>query len=87
MTTAKKTRVAVIGVGDFGRNHVRVYKELDNAHLAGIVDANPERVSFLKEALPTIPCLRVGTEETAEALKEIAPGGFDIQLYQPKYRK
>jgi predicted dehydrogenase len=39
----KKIRVGVIGVGDFGRNHVRVWRELEGAELAGIVDADAER--------------------------------------------
>jgi predicted dehydrogenase len=43
MTEARKIRVAVVGVGDFGRNHVRVYRDLDDAELVGIVDARPER--------------------------------------------
>jgi len=39
-------RVAVIGAGAFGRNHLRVYRELETAHphlvqLAAVVDANP----------------------------------------------
>ncbi len=39
--------MAVIGVGAFGRNHARVYRELaqqdGNVELAAVVDANPER--------------------------------------------
>jgi predicted dehydrogenase len=41
--SAQKIRVAVVGVGDFGRNHARVYRELEEAELVGIVDANAER--------------------------------------------
>jgi len=41
----KKIRVAVVGVGDFGRNHVRVFRELDNVELVCVVDANAERAS------------------------------------------
>ncbi len=37
------TRVAVVGVGDFGRNHVRVYRELPEAVLVGVVDSNAQR--------------------------------------------
>ena len=35
-------QVAVIGVGSFGRNHARVYKELapEGVELAAVVDAN-----------------------------------------------
>lgn len=42
-----KTRVAVVGVGAFGRNHVRVYHQLqargEPVELVGIVDASPPR--------------------------------------------
>lgn len=34
------TRVAVIGVGSMGRNHVRVYNEMPGVELVGIVDQN-----------------------------------------------
>ena len=34
-------RVAVIGVGAMGRNHARVYNELDHAELVAVADSNP----------------------------------------------
>ena len=34
-------RVAVIGVGAMGRNHARVYNELDHAELVAVADINP----------------------------------------------
>ncbi|MCU1306643.1 MAG: oxidoreductase [Acidobacteriaceae bacterium] len=50
-TTVEKTRVAVIGVGAFGRNHARVYSELQKqgepVELAAVCDANPERAAEL----------------------------------------
>lgn len=39
----KKIRVGVVGVGDFGRNHVRVFHDLPEAEIIGIHDADPER--------------------------------------------
>lgn len=36
----KKTKVAVIGVGNMGRHHVRVYSELTNVELVAISDIN-----------------------------------------------
>src|ERR1700690_772656 len=39
----KPIRVAVVGVGEFGRNHVRVWREIEGAELVGIVDTNAER--------------------------------------------
>lgn len=34
-------KVAVIGVGSMGRNHVRVYSEMPGVQLVGVADANP----------------------------------------------
>ena len=48
MSTAaesEKIRVAVVGTGEFGRNHVRVYRELAGAELVGIYDQNQERAA------------------------------------------
>lgn len=36
-------RVAVIGAGRMGANHLRIYDQLKNAELVGVVDADPER--------------------------------------------
>ena len=49
----KKIRVAVVGAGDFGRNHARVYRELAEAELVGVVDANPERAARLAAEFST----------------------------------
>ena len=39
----RPVRVAVVGVGDFGRNHARVYRQLEGVELVGIVDSTSER--------------------------------------------
>ena len=49
----KKVRVAVVGAGDFGRNHARVYREIADAELIGIVDANPERAGQIAKEFST----------------------------------
>jgi len=54
--SGRKIRVAVVGAGDFGRNHVRVYRELDDAELVGVVDTSADRArsvaaEFATEAL------------------------------------
>ena len=45
MPASQPLRVAVVGAGAFGRNHLRVYRELQNAgeavELAGVVDREP----------------------------------------------
>jgi predicted dehydrogenase len=38
----QKVRVAVVGAGEFGRNHARVYRELTDVELVGIVDSRAE---------------------------------------------
>jgi UDP-N-acetylglucosamine 3-dehydrogenase len=39
----KKLGVAVIGTGFWGKNHARVYRELESTELVGICDVNAER--------------------------------------------
>jgi predicted dehydrogenase len=58
-----RLRVAVVGVGDFGRNHARVYRQIENAELVGVVDADAGRArkvaeEFSTSALPDIESLR-----------------------------
>ncbi len=58
----RKIRVAVVGVGDFGRNHARVYRELEEAELLAVVDTNPARAAeaakeFSATALPNLEAL------------------------------
>ena len=49
---SKPIRVAVVGAGEFGRNHARVYRELGSAELVGIYDQNRERAAAI--ALPIV---------------------------------
>ncbi|HSE48413.1 MAG TPA: Gfo/Idh/MocA family oxidoreductase [Terriglobales bacterium] len=58
MSPQKKLRVAVVGVGAFGRNHARVYHELAqqadaNVELAGVVDADFARARELAQQFGT----------------------------------
>jgi predicted dehydrogenase len=41
--TANPLRVAAIGAGAFGRNHLRIVQQSGSAVLAGVYDPNPER--------------------------------------------
>ncbi len=40
-------RIAVVGAGSFGRNHVRVLSAMPEVHLAAIVDTDFERAQTL----------------------------------------
>ena len=42
-----KLGVAIIGTGFWGKNHARVYKELENTNLVAICDVDPERAKTI----------------------------------------
>jgi predicted dehydrogenase len=48
-------RVAVAGTGAFGRNHLRIYSELEGVTLAAAIEPNPSRAAEVAEkyAIPT----------------------------------
>ena len=50
---ARKIRVAVVGVGEFGRNHARVFRELPGAGLVGVYDQNAERAASIASEFHT----------------------------------
>src|SRR5450631_956265 len=43
MSAAARVAVAVMGVGEFGRNHARVYRELEDVELVGVFDREPAK--------------------------------------------
>lgn len=49
----RKIRVAVAGCGEFGRNHVRVYREMENVELAGVFDQSKERAEQIAQEFET----------------------------------
>lgn len=51
MSTARKSRVAVVGVGHLGRFHARIYRENPRSELICIVDPNGERARELATEL------------------------------------
>jgi predicted dehydrogenase len=48
-----KVRVAVVGTGEFGRNHARVYREIEGAELVGVYDCNAERAASVATEFQT----------------------------------
>jgi predicted dehydrogenase len=95
--TEKPIRVAVVGVGDFGRNHVRVYREMPGVTLAGIVDINADRAKavaaeFGTQVLPDISALAgnvdavslaVPTIEHARIGTRLLEQGIDVLVEKP----
>src|SRR4029077_209364 len=48
-----KIRVGVVGAGEFGRNHARVYREMDSVELVGVLDENPARAEAIAQEFGT----------------------------------
>src|ERR1700675_425529 len=48
-----KIRVGVVGRGEFGRNHPRVYREMDSVELAGVLDQNAARAEAIAKEFGT----------------------------------
>jgi predicted dehydrogenase len=49
----RRLRCGAVGVGRMGRHHARVYAQLDNCELVGVVDANPTTASELADKFDT----------------------------------
>lgn len=92
-----KVKVAVVGVGDFGRQHARVYRELDDAELVGVFDTNAERAravaqEFGVEALASLEAVAaracaasvaIPTAEHSRIGCDLLRRGLDVLVEKP----
>jgi predicted dehydrogenase len=71
----KPIRVAVVGAGEFGRNHVRVWRELEGAELVGIVDTDAGRAARVAAEFGTrvLPGLESLAAEGVDAVSLVVP--------------
>ena len=91
-------RVAVVGVGEFGRNHARVWSEMEGAELVGVVDSNPERAAQVAAEFKTrvlrdvyalstekvdAVSLAVPTKEHARVGCNLLDSGIDVLVEKP----
>lgn len=80
--TNQPLSVLVIGVGHLGKEHARVYNELDGVQLAGVVDSDPERASAIGASLGVPHYLELTPEvlETVHAASVATPtpAHFDV---------
>jgi predicted dehydrogenase len=82
-----KVRVAVVGAGDFGRNHARVYRELADAELVGIVDPSAERAAqiaaeFSTKVFPNIESLAGLVDAASVAVPTVAHARVGCRLLE-----
>lgn len=83
----KKVRVAVVGAGDFGRNHARVYRELADAELVGIVDASADRAAqaaaeFSTKVFPDLESLAGQVDAASVAVPTVAHARVGCRLLE-----
>ncbi|HZP34622.1 MAG TPA: Gfo/Idh/MocA family oxidoreductase [Candidatus Acidoferrales bacterium] len=93
----RPVRVAVVGAGDFGRNHARVYRRLEAVELVAIVDSNSERArsvasEFGTSVFPDLGALTgcvdaatvaVPTSEHARVGCRLMELGIDVLVEKP----
>ena len=90
-------KVAVIGVGHLGRHHARVYAEMPDIELAGVVDILPDRANEVAQAHHThaltdyrelfgkvdAVSLAVPTTDHARVGAELLANGIDVLVEKP----
>ena len=84
---SKKIRVAVVGTGEFGRNHVRVYRELRGVELVGVYDCRAERAAavageFQTPVLESLEELRGRADAVSVAVSTLAHAQVGCQLLE-----
>jgi predicted dehydrogenase len=94
---SRKVRAAVVGTGDFGRNHARVYRELEDAELVGVYDLDRARAEgvaaeFQTQALRSLDevsdqaeaaSVAVPTAAHAEVGCTLLENGLDVLVEKP----
>ncbi len=84
---SKAIRVAVVGCGEFGRNHARVYKEMDGAKLVGVFDSDAARAEkfaaeFGTSAFGSLGELRGAVDAASVAVPTIAHAEAGCRLME-----
>ena len=82
-----RLRVAVVGVGDFGRNHARVYRQMEDAELVGVVDADAARAQKVAEefstaVLPDIESLRGRVDAASVSVPTVHHAAIGCRLLE-----
>jgi predicted dehydrogenase len=94
---SKRISVAVAGCGEFGRNHARVYRQMESAELLGVFDTDPARAAafaqeFQTKQFSTLEAMKgqvdaasvaVPTVEHAEVGCRLMDLGIDVLVEKP----
>jgi predicted dehydrogenase len=80
-----KIRVALVGAGEFGRNHARVYHELEHVEFVGVCDTDPAKASaiaaeFKVPVIARIEDLQHHADAASVAVPTVAHAGIGCRL-------
>ncbi len=80
-----KVRVGVVGTGEFGRNHARVYREMDDVEFVGIFEQNAARAEAIAKefgvrAFHNIEDLQGAVEAASVAVPTVAHAEVGCRL-------
>src|SRR5215467_7015403 len=86
-TPNPRIRVAVVGCGEFGRNHARVYREMESAQLVGVFDTDPLRAAafaqeFATQAFASLEALRGQADAASVAVPTLAHAEVGCRLME-----
>src|SRR6201993_587551 len=84
---SKRIRVAVAGCGEFGRNHARVYREMESAQLAEVFDRDATRAAafaqeFNTRTFSTLQEMQAQVDAASVAVPTIAHAEVGCALMQ-----
>ena len=87
-----KIRVAVAGCGEFGRNHVRAYREIETVELVGVFDQDAGRAAtiaqeFQTRAFSSLEELRGAVDAASVAVPTIAHAGSGLRAARDGHRR
>src|SRR3989449_2640962 len=83
----RRIRVAVVGTGEFGRNHARVYREIEGAELIGVYDHDARRAAavakeFQTKVLATLEELHGHADAVSVAVPTVAHAEVGCRLME-----
>lgn len=82
----KKLGVAVIGTGFWGKNHARVYRELQETELLAICDIDAERAKSVAKQFGAIPYTNAGKMLRNEDIKAVSICTWSTSLAEEAIR-
>src|SRR5205809_2567973 len=87
MTGPEPFRVAVVGAGEWGKNHVRMFAQLKGARLVTVCDLEEPRLASVRTAYPGV-CVTTRYEEVMRdpAVEGVVIASFAAQHYDQARR-